>query len=144
MRREIPARFVIYSLALMKHTAIIYIVLSLLVGGAIGYAISQNQATEKPVHAAPNPNPVAVSGTHTMDSSMANMLSVLESKIGDARDINFLEAMIVHHQGAIEMAQIVEQSTKREELKQMAQDITRAQTSEIATMQQWLKEWFGR
>lgn len=128
----------------MKHGTIISIVLSLIVGGGIGYGISRSKVIETPVHAAPNPNPVAVSGTHTMDSSMANMLSALEAQGGDARDINFLEAMIVHHQGAIEMAQVISQSTKRPALEQMAQDIITAQTSEIATMQNWLKEWFGR
>lgn len=100
--------------------------------------------SNNPVHMTPNPNPVAVSGKHTMDSSMANMLNALEAQSGDARDINFLEAMIVHHQGAVEMAQVIAGSTKRSELKEMAEDIISAQTSEIATMQEWLKRWFGR
>lgn len=120
------------------------IVLSLLLGAGVGYGVSQMQVANQPLHEAPNPDPVALSGKHTMNSSMSDMLNNLETQSGDARDVNFLEAMIVHHQGAVEMAQVISQSTKRAELKDMAEEIISAQTAEIAVMQRWLREWFGR
>ena len=65
---------------------------------------------------------------------------MLEGKSGDALDRAFLEGMIPHHQGAIDMAQYLEKS-ERPELQQLGKDIIEAQTKEIEQMQNWLKEW---
>ncbi len=118
------------------------IAISLIVGGGVGYGFAKYQAPSTSVHT--GSTNTAISGEHTMDSSMLNMVANLKSKTGDARDISFLEGMIVHHQGAIDMAQVISQNTKRPELKKMAENIINAQTSEITTMQNWLKQWFGR
>jgi len=130
----------------MNNTILAAVVVSLLVGGGAGYGIAKYQSPAETVHpGASDPAPaVAVSGEHSMNSSMASMLADLQKTSGEARDAAFLESMIVHHQGAIEMAQIIAKSTKRPELKQMAENIISAQTTEIATMQEWLKQWFGR
>lgn len=130
----------------MNNTVLGAIVVSLILGGGAGYGFALYQTPSTPSHTgASDPAPVvATSGKHTMDSSMSSMVNDLEKETGEARDAAFLEGMIVHHQGAIEMAQIVAKSTKRPELKQMANDIISAQTAEITTMQGWLKEWFGR
>ncbi|MCF7917735.1 DUF305 domain-containing protein [Candidatus Gracilibacteria bacterium] len=55
---------------------------------------------------------------------------------GDA-DIDFVTGMIPHHQGAIDMAQIVLKYGKNEEIKTLAQNIIKAQQEEIAFMQNW-------
>ena len=47
--------------------------------------------------------------------------------------------MIPHHQGAIEMAQIVLKYGKDEEIRKLANAIIREQRREIAEMQEWLK-----
>lgn len=75
-----------------------------------------------------------------MSMSMADMGKMLEGKTGDALDTAFLEGMIPHHQGAIDMAKYLEKS-ERPELQQLGQDIIAAQTKEIEQMQNWLKEW---
>ncbi len=119
-------------------------IVSLLVGGGAGYGIAQFKTPTEPTHVGTSDSAPAMSGEHSMDSSMSSMLSDLKKQTGDARDAAFLESMIVHHQGAIDMAQLIAGSTKRPELKKMAEDIINAQTSEITTMQGWLTQWFGR
>lgn len=55
---------------------------------------------------------------------------------GDA-DKDFVSHMIAHHQGAVDMAQVLLKHGKDPELRKMAQDIIKAQESEIAFMKQW-------
>ena len=82
------------------------------------------------------------SGDTTMNTMMMNMTASMKGKTGDALDKVFLEEMIVHHQGAVDMAMELQKGTKRPELQKMAQDIITAQSKEITMMKQWLKEWF--
>ncbi len=53
-----------------------------------------------------------------MDMSMRNMVKVLDGKTGDDLDKAFLEAMIPHHQGAIDMAKYLT-GAKHDELKKL-------------------------
>ncbi|TVR73998.1 MAG: DUF305 domain-containing protein [Sphaerobacteraceae bacterium] len=57
-------------------------------------------------------------------------------------DETFLAAMIEHHEGAVDMAEIALDRAEQEELRQMAQEIIEAQEAEIDQMQAWLDEWF--
>ena len=56
---------------------------------------------------------------------------------GDA-DVDFVKGMIAHHQGAVEMAEIVLKYGKDEELRTLATQIIAAQEPEIKFMQEWL------
>ncbi len=76
-----------------------------------------------------------------MTMSMNDMAAELEDKTGDDFDRTFLELMIPHHQGAIDMAALAESSAKHDEIKAMAKDILSAQQREIDRMNQWLKDW---
>jgi len=58
-------------------------------------------------------------------------------------DQQFIDMMVPHHEGAIEMARIAEQRSQRPEIRQMASDILRTQASEIEQMRAWRKAWFG-
>jgi len=78
-----------------------------------------------------------------MSTEMMNMMSALSGKTGDAFDRAFLEEMIKHHQGAVDMAQATLKNAERQELKDMAQSIISAQNAEIAQMKQWQNEWYG-
>ena len=74
---------------------------------------------------------------HTMDTMTDN----LKGKTGEELDRAFLEDMIVHHEGAIEMAQMVS-SSARKELRNLSNAIIKTQTKEIVQMQGWLQEWY--
>jgi uncharacterized protein (DUF305 family) len=58
-------------------------------------------------------------------------------------DLRFIDAMIPHHQGAIDMAEDLKQNTQRPELLKLADDIIKAQTGEIEQMRAWRAEWSG-
>jgi uncharacterized protein (DUF305 family) len=58
-------------------------------------------------------------------------------------DQRFIDAMIDHHQGALEMAREALEMAEREEIKTLARAIITAQEAEIAQMRQWRFEWFG-
>jgi uncharacterized protein (DUF305 family) len=75
-----------------------------------------------------------------MSMSMRDMGAMLEGKSGDELDKAFLEGMIPHHQGAIDMAKYLV-NAKHPELQKMWQDIITAQQKEIDQMKHWLTEW---
>lgn len=55
-------------------------------------------------------------------------------------DDAFVRSMIPHHQGAIDMAQIVLKYGKDEQSKKWANDVLREQTREVKEMQDWLQK----
>ena len=76
-----------------------------------------------------------------MGSSMNQMMESLGGKTGDDFDEAFISAMIAHHEGAIEMAEEALVSAKHDEIKNLAEDIISAQTSEIEQMMEWKNTW---
>jgi uncharacterized protein (DUF305 family) len=79
--------------------------------------------------------------TGGMGMEMGEMeISLDESKPFDQR---FIEAMISHHQGAIDMARMAQEMAEREEIKTLAAAIIAAQEAEIEQMRSWLDEWYG-
>lgn len=77
-----------------------------------------------------------------MFTMMAEMNSNLISKSGDVFDIAFLDHMIIHHQGAIDAANMAFKNAKHEEIKNLSKEIIEAQAREIEQMKVWQKEWY--
>lgn len=58
-------------------------------------------------------------------------------------DQQFIDAMVPHHDSAIEMAKLALERAEHPELKQLAGEVVATQGSEIARMRQWRHDWFG-
>lgn len=56
-------------------------------------------------------------------------------------DVEFAQMMIVHHQGAIDMARLAPERAQAEEVLDLAAAIEQAQQPEIDTMTGWLEAW---
>src|SRR5260370_14110309 len=83
-------------------------------------------------------------GTPTDTSPTSDpMTDSLKTMSGKEFEIKFMQYMTVHHQFAIQMAQLVATHTNRPELKTMANSIIRDQSQEITEMTTWLKQWYG-
>jgi uncharacterized protein (DUF305 family) len=73
--------------------------------------------------------------------TMEQMTKGLAGLQGDEFDRAFVEMMIVHHQGAVDMAKLIPAQAKHEELKKLGGDIITTQTKEIEMMKGWIKAW---
>lgn len=78
-----------------------------------------------------------------MHGAMNGMMSSLEGKTGEEFEQAFLEEMIVHHEGAVAMAEGLITQTRRPELIALAREIITAQVKEIQQMKDWHTQWFG-
>jgi uncharacterized protein (DUF305 family) len=59
----------------------------------------------------------------------------------DSPEAGFARDMMVHHAQAVEMAEIVRDKTKSEEIRTLATDIALTQQAQIGIMQGWLDVW---
>jgi len=94
------------------------------------------------------PQNTSVMGQHGMTSGNGMHMGMMgdETDIGTLRnapdfDKAFIEEMIPHHQMAVMMAQMLKNTTNREEMKKLADDIISAQTKEITDMREWYQDW---
>ena len=94
---------------------------------------SQNQSQ------APNATVTNVSDKQ-MNHSMAMDLGPADANL----DLRFIDAMIPHHQGAVEMAKEAQQKSKRPEIKKLADNIIKSQDQEITQMKQWRQAWYPK
>ena len=54
----------------------------------------------------------------------------------------FIEAMIPHHQSAIDMATVANQESENPRIKELAENIVSAQKGEIEQMKRWREQWY--
>jgi uncharacterized protein (DUF305 family) len=74
--------------------------------------------------------------------SMGMMMDPQELANREPFDKAFIDAMIPHHQSAIEMAEVAYEKSKNPRIKELAENIMSAQKREIEQMKQWRKDWY--
>ena len=57
-------------------------------------------------------------------------------------DLLFIDLMIPHHESAVVMAQVALERSDRPEIRDLAEAIISAQTTEIAQLQEWRDAWY--
>ena len=80
----------------------------------------------------------APASTKAYEAAMAGMMKNMMAPMTGKPDIDFMQSMIPHHQGAIDMAKAVLQYGKDPEVKTVAENVIKAQESEIAFIKGWL------
>ncbi|MEP0890792.1 MULTISPECIES: DUF305 domain-containing protein [unclassified Leptolyngbya] len=85
---------------------------------------------------------------HMMEMSeemkAAMMMNVDLGAADEEFDLRFLNAMIPHHEGALEMAEQALERSDRPEMQELARNILSSQQQEIDQMNQWKKDWYGQ
>ena len=78
-------------------------------------------------------------GDMNMEEAMSGMMGGLVGKDGAELEKAFLKEMIIHHDGAVEMAKVITSATNtKKEIKDFANKIITAQEGEIKQMNVWL------
>ncbi|URR34779.1 DUF305 domain-containing protein [Thermosynechococcus sp. HN-54] len=86
---------------------------------------------------------IAAAANHQMGHNMSGM--TMELGVSDENlDLRFIDAMILHHQGAVSMAKEAIQKSQRPEIKKLALEIIKAQEKEITQLQTWRRTWYPR
>lgn len=80
----------------------------------------------------------------TKAQTNAMTMSMNLSAADEQFDLRFINAMIPHHEGAVEMANDALQKSKRPEIKTLARAIVSSQQAEIEQMKQWRKAWYNQ
>jgi uncharacterized protein (DUF305 family) len=80
--------------------------------------------------------------TATSDTGSMNMGGTATADPNAPFDAKFIDGMISHHQGAIEMAKEAQTKAEHAEIKTLANNIIADQQKEITKLQNWRKDWY--
>jgi uncharacterized protein (DUF305 family) len=104
--------------------------------------LTGTQKTMQNMHQMPDGSMMMNTGNSMMDMTMTDMVSMMKGKTGKALEKEFITGMIPHHQGAVDMAKLLLQDkTVNPEIRTFAENIIKAQESEIKMMSEWLKSY---
>jgi uncharacterized protein (DUF305 family) len=125
----------------------------LLLAVVIGFACNtQNSATNDNLHLGMNHNGMNMptANQNTMNNQNMNHGEMNHSEMKSSPnaasapyDLQFLDTMISHHQGAVEMAKSAETKAEHSELNTLAKNIITSQEKEITEMEAWREKWFA-
>ena len=76
--------------------------------------------------------------TKAFETAMGSMMKGMMATPTAKPDLDFMQGMMPHHQGAVDMAKVVLQYGKDAEVKTLAEAVIKAQESEIALMKDWI------
>ena len=106
----------------METKTIATIAVALIIGLGGGYILAGNRSPDTDEHMMSN-GMMMHNDSMGMGGAMDEMMQGLSGKTGDAFDKAFLSEMIMHHEGAVVMAEAALQNAKHEEIKTMANAI---------------------
>ena len=78
-----------------------------------------------------------------MDHGSGGMASGMVMENGEYSDERFIDAMVPHHQGAVDMAEVALGNAEHREVKELAEDIVSAQEAEIERLKSIKQEEYG-
>jgi uncharacterized protein (DUF305 family) len=73
---------------------------------------------------------------------MGMMMDSQELARSEPFDMAFIDAMIPHHQSAIEMAKVAYEKSENPRIKKLAENIVSGQQAEIEQMKRWREQWY--
>lgn len=131
------------------------LLLSLILTSGLGVLITAcSQVANVNSNSSANRNAMSMNA-NSMPSNMSNMpmngnsnMSGMDMKSSpDAAsqpyDLQFIDTMSRHHQGALDMAKMAIAKTANPELKKFAQKIIDDQTKEIGQLKEWRDKWYA-
>lgn len=136
-----------------KNQVIVIGLLALIVGLLLGYFFGANTMPHKGFFSSESMyeemddhmyGDELIDGDGAMLHAMDEMMLGFRGKTGEAYEEAFLRGMIVHHLGAINMAEELLEHTDRPEMIELADAIIESQSSEVVMMRGWLEEWFTK
>jgi uncharacterized protein (DUF305 family) len=75
------------------------------------------------------------------ESMMESMMGSLDEE-GKPFDLQFIDQMIPHHEGALMSSEHMISNSKRPEMRQLYENIQKSQSEQIEQMKEWRKEWY--
>ena len=76
--------------------------------------------------------------TKAFETAMGGTMKAMMATPTAKPDLDFMQGMLPHHQGAIDMAKVVLQYGKDAEVNTLAEAVIKAQTAEIEVMKDWM------
>lgn len=123
-----------------KHRLWLFVLIVILLSAC---AASGTNTTLQPTTSVETQSPSGAMMTETpgamMNSTPASGTPMVNTEI----DQQFIDMMVPHHQGAVEMARIAQERSQRPEVQEMANNIVSSQEEEITKMKGWRQQWYG-
>jgi uncharacterized protein (DUF305 family) len=97
-------------------------------------------------HNSMNHNSMPMNSNNRMNSNEMSRMSEVKSDPDAATapfDLQFIDTMTHHHEGAVMMAEMALKKSPNEELKKFAQKIIDDQKKEIGLMKDWRDKWYA-
>jgi uncharacterized protein (DUF305 family) len=113
--------------------------------GGIGFVVGQiTHATDE----SGTGSSTSGDDAHSIMDSMMNGGTMMDSQMmgsfDDEKpfDLQFIDQMIPHHEGALMSSEHMISKSKRPEMRQLYENIQKSQSEQIEQMQEWRKEWY--
>lgn len=120
---------------MLRSSSVWFVVL--LVSGLLGAACGGTDASDEGADGVGATTATEASGSSGMPGMAAD-----EMAEDVPFDLAFIDSMIEHHRGAIDMAERAQVEAEQPELRAMARAVIDAQVGEIAQMEAWRVEWY--